>query len=145
MIVLDANLLIYAVNEDAPQHNAVRVWLERTLSAGEEVRLPWVVILAFLRLTTHPRLFTKPMTIEAAFDFVDDWLSQPGVAVLHPGPAHGKIFRKLLEANGAAGNLTSDAHLAAIAIEYGATLVSLDHDFARFTGLKWKKPVTNVP
>jgi uncharacterized protein len=145
VILLDANLLIYAVNEDAPQHRMVREWLESALSGDEEVRFPWVVLLAFLRLTTRPGLFAKPLSIEVAFDLIDEWLRVPSAAILHPGREHPRILRQLLEESGTGGNLTTDAHLAALAVEFGATLISLDHDFARFAGLKWSHPLKNLP
>ncbi|MBT9332900.1 type II toxin-antitoxin system VapC family toxin [Paracidobacterium acidisoli] len=141
MILVDVNLLIYAVNEDAPEHRVIREWLEKTLSSGEEVGFAWVVLLAFLRLTTRQGLFTKPLPVKTAFELMESWLEQPAASVVHPGPKHFTLLRKLLEDSGTGGNLTTDAHLAAMAIERDAELCSLDRDFARFAGLRWRNPL----
>lgn len=141
MKLLDANLLLYAVNVDAPLHRKARSWLEKTISGGETVAFSWHVILAFIRLTTRPGLFQRPLSPEVAFDLVADWLNQPAATVVHPGPRHLSILRGLLAPLGTAGNLTSDAHLAALAIEHGAELCSCDVDFSRFPGLHWRNPL----
>jgi toxin-antitoxin system PIN domain toxin len=141
MILVDANLLIYAVDQDAPLHAAAKSWWETTISGSETIGLSWIVILAFLRLTTRPNLFPRPLPIEAAFDLVDSWLEQPSVTVVHPGPRHARMLRDLLLPAGTGGNLTSDAHLAALALEHGAELCSSDRDFARFRQLKWRDPL----
>jgi toxin-antitoxin system PIN domain toxin len=141
MILPDVNLLIYAANADAPMHRGARAWLENTLSGHEPVGLCWAVLLAFVRLTTRPGLFRTPLPPDAAFAAIAEWLEQPGVQILHPGPRHLSILRGLLEPLGTAGNLTSDAHLAALAIEHNALLCSSDGDFARFAGLRWKNPL----
>ena len=112
-----------------------------TLSGGEALLLPWVVILGFLRITTRTGLHDQPLSIDSAFAFVESWLNHPSVAIAHPGPGHARILRRLLNATGAAGNLTTDAHLAALAMEYDAELASTDNDFARFPGLRWKNPL----
>ena len=145
MILVDANILIYAVNRDAPQYTKAKAWLEATISGQETVGLSWVVLLAFLRLTTRLGLFPIPLPIEAAFDLVDSWLEQPSVTVVHPGPRHARILRDLLLPLGTGGNLTTDAHLAALALEHGAELCSADHDFARFRNLKWRNPLDLEP
>jgi uncharacterized protein len=137
----DTNLLIYSVNRNSASHRAALAWLERELSAGEALLLPWVVILGFLRITTRPGLHDQPLTIESAFAFVESWLNHPSVAIAHPGPEHPRILRRLLSDVGTAGNLTTDAHLAALAIEYDGELCSSDNDFARFPGLKWHNPL----
>jgi len=142
MILPDTNLLIYATNTDTPQHRPARTWLERSLSGHEPVGFSWVVLLGFLRLTTRPGLFRSPLRVDAVFELIDEWLTQPGVQLIHPGPRHFDILRGLLEPLGTGGNLTSDAHLAALAIEYNALLCSSDSDFARFAGLRWKNPLT---
>ena len=142
MILLDANLLIYAVNEDAPLNRKARSWLESVLSGQETVGFPWGVLLAFLRLTTRPGLFRHPLPVETAFDLVAAWLGQASATIVHPGPRHLSLLRELLRPLGAGGNLTSDAHLAALAIEYGAELCSSDTDFARVHGLKWRNPLS---
>jgi toxin-antitoxin system PIN domain toxin len=141
MIIVDVNLLLYAVNRDAPLHGRAKAWWERVLGEDEEIGLAWNVILAFLRLTTRPGLFRNPIHPERAFKVVSSWLTQPAVAIVHPGPRHLELLRKLILPLGTAGNLTSDAHLAAMAIEHGALLCSCDADFARFPGLEWKDPL----
>ena len=141
MILLDANLLIYAVNQDAPHHQKAKSWLESALSGRQTVGFSWHVLLAFLRLTTRPSLFRRPLPVEAAFDIISDWLEQPSATIVHPGPRHADILRDLLRPLGTAGNLTSDAHLAALAIEQGAELCSSDTDFARFHGVHWINPL----
>lgn len=145
MIVVDVNLLIYAVDKDAPLHAAAKTWWEATISSTETVGLSWIVLLAFLRLTTRPHVFPKPLRIEAAFDIVDSWLARPSVTVIHPGARHAQTLRDLLLPLGTGGNLTSDAHLAALALEHGAELCSLDLDFARFRRLKWRNPLDPRP
>ncbi len=141
MKVLDLNLLLYAVNRDAEPHRAAKAWLERTLSGDEAVALPWIVILGFLRLTTSRRVLPRPLTPKQALGVVDGWLSQPPVVALSPGDEHWRILRDLLGETGTAGNLTTDAHLATLAIERGAVLCSTDADFARFPHLRWTNPI----
>jgi toxin-antitoxin system PIN domain toxin len=119
----------------------MKVPLEQALNGGETVALCWNVILAFLRVATKPGLFRNPLTPEGAFDLVAAWLERPVVTVIDPGPKHFTILRALLAPLGTAGNLTSDAHLAALAIEHGAQLCSCDADFARFPGLHWQNPL----
>lgn len=144
MIVPDVNLLVYVVNQDAAHHERARAWLEKTLSGSETVGLPWLVSIAFLRLTTHPRIFRHPLEPEAALQFVTGWLAQPCVHPLDPGKRHWLIFSQLLRQSGTAGNLTNDAHLAAIAIEHDACLHSADNDFRRFPELKHHNPLANT-
>ncbi len=141
MILVDANLLIYAVNRDAPLHRKAKLWLESVLSGKEAVGLSWNVLLAFLRLTTRPGLFLHPLPVDTAFDLLASWLDQTSATLVNPGPHHLSVLRDLLQALGTGGNLTSDAHLAALAIEHGAELCSSDTDFARFPGLKWRNPL----
>jgi len=141
MILVDANLLIYAVNEDAPLHRRAKAWLEETISGPETVGFSWNVLLAFLRLTTRPGVFRHPLPLETAFDLIASWLDQPSATVVHAGPRHLRVLRELLLPMGSGGNLTSDAHLAALAIEHGAVLCSSDNDFTRFQGLKWSNPI----
>lgn len=142
MILVDANLLIYAVNSDAHHHEKARDWFETTLSGMTSVGLAWVVILAFLRITTHSALFARPLSPERALDYVDSWLRQPFVTAVAPGSHHWPILRNLLRSSGTAANLTSDAHLAALAIELGAPVYSTDNDFRRFAGLRHVNPLT---
>ena len=141
MILVDANLLIYAVDSDAPHHDRARRWLEDTLSSGEHVGLAWVATLAFLRVTTRAGLLVRPLDPDDALAYVDSWLELPNVEAVGPGPNHWPVMRNLLKTTGTLGNLTSDAHLAALAIERGAALYSTDHDFARFPGLEHVNPL----
>ncbi len=141
MILIDVNLLIYAVNRDAPLHAKAKSWLETVISGTQTVALSWNVLLAFIRLTTRPGLFRQSLEIEAALNVVTDWLNQPQVTVIHPGPRHWQLLRELLLNVGTAGNLTSDAHLAALAVEHDAELCSLDSDFSRFPQLRWRNPL----
>jgi toxin-antitoxin system PIN domain toxin len=141
MIIVDVNLLIYAVNEDAPDHRKAKAWLEATISGNETVGLPWIVLLAFLRLTTRSGLFQRPLAVDDAFDLLDSWLRQPSVTVPEPGKRHLQKMRDLISPLGTGGNLTSDAHLAALAIELGAELCSTDNDFGRFRQLRWRNPL----
>ena len=140
MILVDANLLIYAVNRDAPHHDRARRWLH-TLSGTTPAGLPWTCLLAFVRITTRPGVLANPMPVDEAIRFVDTWLDQPFVEPVLPGKGHWAILRRLLQGSGAAGNLTSDAHLAALAIEHGATICSADYDFRRFPGVEHVNPL----
>jgi toxin-antitoxin system PIN domain toxin len=137
----DVNLLLYALDADAPRHRAARRWLEEQLSGTETFAFTWVVLLAFVRLSTNPRVFEKPLEPAEAFDIVEGWLAQPCATVVHPTERHSALLRELLEPLGTAGNLTTDAHLAALAIEHGAELCSCDADFSRFPGLRWRDPL----
>jgi toxin-antitoxin system PIN domain toxin len=143
MIVPDVNLLIYAVDRDSPLHPRAKRWWEDSLSGTETIGLCWNVLLAFLRITTRQGPLRHPLSLTQAFDLIDDWLDQPSVTVLYPGRGHSRFLRDLLGPLGVGGNLTSDAHLAAIAIEHGAELCSLDTDFARFRGLRWRNPLAS--
>ena len=141
MILVDANLLIYAVDRDSPHHAVARRWLEQALSGSESVGIPWIVALAFVRITTHPRIMRSPLSVPRSLGYVDEWLLQPFVRLVGPGEMHWPILRNLLTASGAAGNLTSDAHLAALALEHGATVASGDRDFGRFAGVVHVNPL----
>lgn len=141
MILVDANLLIYAVNEDAPVHHAAKSWLEDTLSGTETVGIAWTVLLAFLRVTTRTGLFRSPLPVEAAFEVMSVWLEAPAVVILEPTVHHLRTLRNLVLPLGTGGNITADAHLAALAIEHGAELCSTDNDFSRFRGLRWRNPL----
>ena len=137
MKVLDVNLLLYAINPDGPHHEPAKAWLEGLVSGGETVALPWVVLLGFLRLSTNPRVFATPLQPTEAVNVVEGWLACSSVEALNAGNEHWETFKDLLEEVGTAGNLTTDAHLAALAIENGAELHSTDTDFARFSRLRW--------
>src|ERR1041385_984988 len=138
MKVVDANVLLYAVNEDAPHHAASRRWLDAALSGDEAVGFAWVVVLAFLRLTTRPGLFPRPLTLEQAVSVLQLWLARPMAVMVEPTTRHLDVLHGLLAPLSTAGNLVTDAHLAALAIELGGELVSFDTDFARFPGLRWR-------
>jgi uncharacterized protein len=141
VILVDANLLIYAVDSDSAHHKSARRWLEKILSGTTQVGLAWIVVLAFVRITTHPRIMRNPLQPHAALNYVDEWLAQPSVVSVAPGEHHWPILRQLISAAGTAANLTSDAHLAALAIEHGYAVYSTDHDFKRFSGLKHVNPL----
>lgn len=145
MKLLDANLLIYAVNGDLPQHRAAKAWLEKVLSGIDSVGLPWVSVLAFLRLCTSRRVFAKPLSVEQAIAYIDEWLALPSVTLVRPGERHWAVLRMLLEQTGTAGNLTTDAHIAALALEAGCTVYSADHDFRRFPGVRHVNPLARAP
>ncbi len=142
MKLVDTNLLLYAVDETSPHHRVARPWLEGQLSGSETLAFAWAVLLAFLRLATNPRVFEAPLTLEEALDLVDSWLEQPNATVVHPTDRHSRLVRELLAPLGTAGNLTSDAHLAALSVEHGAELCSGDSDFARFQRVRWLNPLT---
>ena len=142
MILVDANLLIYAVDCDAPHHARARRWLEDVLSSGEPVGLAWMVLLAFLRVTTRDAILVRPLHSTAALAYVDSWLELRNVEAVGPGPNHWPLLRNLLRTAGTLGNLTSDTHLAAMAIERGSALYSTDHDFMRFPGVETINPLT---
>jgi len=142
MKVFDLNVLLYAVNADGPHHAAAKAWVEQALSGDETVGVPWVVILGFLRLSTHPRVFPTPLEPTQAVAVVDSWLARPCVETLGPGSGHWDVLRGLLLEAGTAANLTTDAHLASLAIERGAELHSTDTDFARFAPLRWVNLLT---
>jgi toxin-antitoxin system PIN domain toxin len=137
----DVNLLLYAVDAASSRHHAARRWLEQRLSGSETFAFAWVVLLAFLRLSTNPRLFDEPLAPSDALDIIDGWLAQPPSTVVHPTDRHTVVLRDLLVPLGTAANLTTDAHLAALAIEHGAELCSSDSDFSRFPGLRWHDPL----
>lgn len=141
MILVDVNLLIYAIDRDSPQHPKAKAWLEETLSGTVTVCLPWLVLLAFIRLTTRSGVVRNPLTAEQAFAYVDSWLEQPFIVTAGPGERHWRILRNLLAASGTAGNLTSDAHLAALALEHGFAIYSSDNDFKRFAGVRHVNPL----
>jgi toxin-antitoxin system PIN domain toxin len=144
MVLVDANLLIYAVNSTAPRHAPARRWLEKTLSGSTPVGLAWIVLLAFLRVTTRPGILGQPLSPDEAMAYVDSWLDQPCVEIVAAGPRHWQLFRHLTLAVGTAGNLTSDAYLAALALEHGAEIYSADEDFRRFAGVVHINPLSPV-
>jgi uncharacterized protein len=136
----DANVLLYAIDDTSARHVGARTWLDATLSGNEEVGFAWVVLLAVLRLITKPAVFVHPLRPREAFDIVDEWLAQPCSLVVHPTARHSALMRGFLTAAGTAGNLTTDAHLAALSMEYGAAICSYDADFTRFPGVTLVDP-----
>jgi len=141
VIVPDVNLLVFAYNAGAPQHQKARTWWEAALNGAEPVGVPWVAALGFIRLVTHPAVTQPPLDGQQAVRLVREWLEAPNVEVLEPGPRHLEVLETLLGAIGTGGSLTTDAHLAALAIEHQCELHSNDADFARFPGLRWRDPL----
>jgi toxin-antitoxin system PIN domain toxin len=141
VILLDANLLIYAHVRTFQQHAAARQWLDQQLSGTARVGLPWSSLLAFLRIVTNARLFERPEPLEDAWKQVRAWLAAEPAWIPGPTDRHADVLGQVLAASGAQANLIPDAHLAALAIEHGLTLCSTDGDFARFGALKWSNPL----
>ncbi len=141
MILPDVNLLVHAYNLESPVHSSARSWWEGLLNGTRPVGLAWAAMLGFVRITTHRHILTNPLPVRAACARVRTWLAGPYVSVLHPGDRHAEILFGLLDSLGTAGNLTTDAHLAALAIEHQAELHSTDRDFDRFPGLRWTNPL----
>lgn len=137
----DVNLLLYAVDEESPSHDGAREWLEAVLSGTEAVAFAWMALLGFLRISTQPAAIERPLSPDDALLHIDEWLAQPVATVVNPTDAHAATLRQLLRPLGTAGNLTTDAHLAALAIEHGAEVCSSDNDFARFEGVRWSNPL----
>jgi toxin-antitoxin system PIN domain toxin len=140
VILVDANVLLYAVNESVDKHEQARSWLDGALNGREPVGLSWIVLLAFLRLSTRVGLFPSPLTVREAIDRVEAWLAQPPSVVLEPTSRHLSVLAGLLASTGSGGNLVNDAHLAALAVEHDATIVTYDTDFGRFPGVRWQLP-----
>ena len=140
MIVPDINILIHAYNSDSARHRRARAWWEQTLRRPRPVGMAWATMLGFIRIMTHRGILGNPMTVAEATRRVRAWLNHPRVVALTPGEQHAEILFRLLKQLGTAGNLTTDAHLAALAISRGATLVSCDADFGRFRQLRWENP-----
>ncbi len=140
-MLLDANLLLYAVHESAPQHEAATEWLTEQLNGSRRVGLPWQSLAAFLRIATHPRAFPRPLSPTTAWERISDWLAAPVAWIPQPGPEYARTLGELITTHEVAGNLVTDAQLAALAIEHGVTLCSNDTDFARFSQLRWSNPL----
>lgn len=132
----DVNLLLYAVNADSPQQAAAADWLEQAFAKPAGIGFTWVALIGFLRLSTRPGIFETPMEIEQALGLVDEWINHPHARILNPGSRHATLLARLLMGAGTGGNLTTDAHLAAIAIEHGAIFGTWDRDFESFPGLQ---------
>jgi toxin-antitoxin system PIN domain toxin len=141
MILVDANLLLYAEDSLSEHHQAARTWWDAQLSGAESICLCWPVLTAFIRIGTNVRLHRRPLTLGEAVERVQSWFDQPCVRIIHPGEQHWAIFQVMLRDGKAIGSLVSDAHLAAMAVEHNCILQSTDVDFARFKGLKWNNPI----
>jgi uncharacterized protein len=140
-MLLDANLLLYAIHEGADRHEAATSWLTEQLNGSRRVGIPWSSLGGFLRIATHPRAFPRPLDPATAWERVTDWLASPVVWIPEPGPENPRILGQLIAAHDVRGNLVPDAMLAALAIEHGLTLHSTDTDFARFNDLRWEDPL----
>lgn len=140
MKIVDANVLIYAVNRDSSHHAASKAWLDHSLAGGDVVGLTWVALLAFVRLTTRPEIFGTPLTAAEAVEQVRAWIAAPGSVVVQPGETHAAYLAEMLDELGVGGNLVNDAHLAALAREHRAEIVSYDSDFDRFSGIRRREP-----
>lgn len=140
MRLVDANVLLYAVNSDADAHERSRRWLDAGLSGEDTVAFAWIAPLAFVRLSTKEGLFPTPLSMQGAMDRVDAWLAAPSAVVLEPTIEHSRVLRSLLTPLTTAGNLVNDAHLASLAVEHKCEIVSFSLDFSRFTGVRWREP-----
>ncbi len=144
MILVDANLLLYAEDQLSPRHTAARQWWDDQLSGTTPVCLCWTILCAFIRIATNPRIFKHPLSIEEAVLRVQSWLDQPCIRLIYPTQRHWVILQQLLVGRQAVANLVSDAHLAALAIEHDCELFSTDADFARFPKIKWRNPIATA-
>jgi uncharacterized protein len=140
-VLVDANLVMWAHHVHMPEHERARAWWSRTLSETPLVGVPWPTILAFVRLSTHPRVLERPVDVSSVWDVVAGWLARPNVHCPAPTERHAEIFSRLLLDARASGNHVPDAHLAALAVEWGLELMSADGDFARYRGLRWSNPL----
>jgi len=141
MIIPDVNLLIYSYNADAPLHEKAKNWWERIITNDISIGIPWAVILGFIRLMTDNRVLITPLTPTETIRHIKSWLQFSNVSLLHPGPQHWDILNKLFKLIGVGGRMTTDTHIAALAIEYHAEIHSNDRDFGRFKGIRWKNPL----
>jgi len=141
VIVPDVNLLVHTLNRDSPQCDRAGDWWRKLLNGDEPVGLPWSTVVGVVRISTNPRIFPSPIALVDVLENVDEWFAQPVVSSIEPGAQHWSIMRRLLAEAGRGGNLTTDAHLAALCIERGATLHSADGDFMRFRGLRYENPL----
>ena len=142
MILVDANILLYAEDELSPRHVAACAWWDAQLSGRSPVSLCWTVLNAFIRIGTNPRVFDHPLSLDQAISRVQSWIDQPPVRIVSPTQRHWEIFQKMLREGQAVANLVTDAHLATLAVEHGCELISTDSDFSRFPDLQWRNPLT---
>jgi len=142
--LVDANIMLYAVDETSTFHEASRGWLEAALNGNRRVGIPWSSATAFVRIATHPRALRSPLTPPEAWSYVEDWLDAPTTWIPAPGPGYRKILGRLIRELDLHGNLVSDAALAALCIEHGLTIISADSDFARFSEVHWVNPIQTV-
>lgn len=140
MKLVDANVLIYAVDKNAPRHVVAHRWLDQQLSSAQTLLMPWISLLAFIRLCTHPSVYEHPMSSGDALDVVAGWLDRPHVVTPEPDAHHARRMRELLTTAGRGGNLVNDAHLAALAIQHRAVVATFDQDFGRFPDIRWETP-----
>ncbi len=140
MQIVDTNVLVYAVDDESRDNRAARGWLDAALAGQESIAFAWTVLVGFLRVSTQAALFHRPLSVDAAVAATDGWLAQPAAVVLDPPARHLSTLGGLLSHVGTAGNLVNDAHLAALALEHGAEVVSFDRDFGRFEGVRWRIP-----
>lgn len=141
MIVLDANILLYAYDSDSDMHAKARAWVEEVFSDASAVGLPWQTVAAFMRIVTNPRLSGKRFTADEVVAVVDEWINHPNVRLLGPGDNHWTFVRQMIVEGQARGPLITDAQLAAITMEYGGVLHTTDRDFSRFPSLRWENPI----
>jgi toxin-antitoxin system PIN domain toxin len=141
LILVDANILLYAEDSLSPLHGQARSWWDAQLSGSDAVCLSWVVVSAFIRIGTNPRVFQHPLLLDQALARVQSWLDQPCIRLVQPTQRHWVVFQQMIRDGQARGNLVTDAHLASMAIEHGCVLCSTDADFARFPILKWQNPL----
>lgn len=140
MNLVDANVLLYAVNESEPRHGEANRWLDDALNGPDTVAFAWVALLAFVRLSTRVGLFPEPLPVEGAIATVKSWLARPNAVIVEPTARHVDVLTGLLVALGTGGNLVTDAHLAALSIEHRCTVITYDADFGRFAGVRWAPP-----
>ena len=144
MIVPDLNLLLYAYRTQDPNHDAARSWWQGLIDGSKSIGIPWAVAIGFIRLTTHPNSPSGPLPVTLAVQYVSEWFACPHVSPIEPRSQHLMLVAQILKATGVGGNLVTDAHIAACALEYDAEVHSADSDFARFPGLRWHNPLQPV-
>ena len=140
MQIVDANVLLYAIDNDSPKHEESVAWLDNALLGNESVGFAWTVMLAFFRLSTRRAVFPQPLTWEQASSALEEWLDQPAAVLVEPSTRHSSLLHGMLQPFGSAGNLVADAHLAVLSPEHGARVITYDNDFGRFAGVRWEMP-----